>query len=58
MINLTKDDVERMIEVLKNKSKPSFENGKLNRENSSFNTGLAEGIDLLYELLEGCDNND
>ena len=55
MINLTKDNIEEMIGILKSKSKPSFENGKLNRENSSFNTGLAEGIGLLYELLEGCD---
>ena len=47
-----KEKINQLIEELKGKARPNFENGKFNKDNANFNTGLNEGIDALMELLE------
>ena len=37
---------------------PSFENGKFNKENAIYQTGIAEAINMLYDFLEEENKND
>ena len=58
MFNTTAEEILQMVDELKSKSRPFLENGHFNKDNANFNTGLNEGIDILYKFLADKEEND